>query len=603
MRVVIGGHDVVLDDNDLVGEGGEARVYGTGADVVKIFHAGAPPTLQALRTKKLQALSTLTLPQRVVGPSALALDAKGQIVGYRMRRVVDAVDLAKLARQAMKSVRDQNGVLALFRSLLATIQALHQQGVVVGDCNDGNVVVDAGGRGDAFVIDADSMQVAKLPCPVAHERFLDPRLYGVSLVDDAVFSVDSDLYALRVLLFQTLCCVHPYGGTHAKLPTLLRRAEARHSVLRDDVTLPKMALSPKTLPDALWADFQACFDKDVRTAFDAKLLQARFVTCSCGVEHAQRSCPACQIKVVVPAVQVHGAVAFERIARGLAVVASSCGGSLRFVVDDGACVKREDGSVVVEGALFREGVGVDVGFVGRRTWLAQGTELVCLEGGDVVDRTSTGLAFGAPAFACSPVGLFRLHGDAIVHHDSGVVVGRALQGRTWLFAADDGCVAVWRAGNVARFLWCRVGEAARDVALPAIEGRVVDVNVVVDGDRALVGVAVDVDGRRKHTLTLLDRHSGVVATVAGHPDDAGVLGSVRGKILSGKQVLSTSARGLLLVDEGFGERACFEDTKDLVDDSVDLLRGSGGDVYVVTDAAIHLLRRRAATSTSKRSAP
>ena len=196
------------------------------------------------------------------------------------------------------------------------------------------------------------------------------------------------------------------------------------------------------------------------------------------------------------------------------------------------------------------------------------------------------------------MGLFRLHGDAILHHDSGVVVGRALQGRTWLFATDDGCLAVWRAGNVARAMWCRPGEAARDVALPRIEGRVKDLAVVVDEDRAVVGVATEQNGKRQHALTLLDRHTGVVASVAGHPDDGGVLGSVRGKILSGKHLLSTSTRGLLLLDDNFAERACFEDTKALVDDSVDLLRGSGGDIYVVTDAAIHLLRRRAATAST-----
>ncbi len=130
-------------------------------------------------------------------------------------------------------------VMALFRSLHATVKALHARSVVVGDLNDGNVVVTTGADADAFVIDADSMQLGGLPCAVAHERFLDPRLYGTSLVDGPAFSVDNDRYAFRVLLFQSLLGVHPYGGTHPKLPTLLRRAEARHTILRDDVIVPR----------------------------------------------------------------------------------------------------------------------------------------------------------------------------------------------------------------------------------------------------------------------------------------------------------------------------------------------------------------------------
>ena len=615
MHVNLDGHPFALSDTDLIGEGGEARVYALPhsaagvACVVKVFHDGAPAHLVALREQKLRAFPT-DLPAAIVAPQTLALNDRGDVVGYRMRRVAAAIDIARLGKPQVRAVVDANRVLVIFRQMIEALRELHARAVIVGDLNDGNVVIADDGAGLPFFIDADSLQLGALPCPVAHERFLDPRLFGVNLVDKPCFSADSDHYALRVLLFQSLCCVHPYGGTHPTLPTMLRRAEARQSALRPDVVLPRVALRADALPDALRADLSRCFDDDARAPLDPRLLDVAFIRCACGLEHAQRSCPACRVTVVVPAVFVHSGVSFERVTRaGTILAAESTGAALRFLVDDGAQLVREDGDVVLVGRH----AGLGFGFAGRRTWIAssasdQHGELVCVEGGCVVDRTSTGTALGAPSWAASPSGLFRLHGDTIVHHDSGTVVGKALIGRTWLFPVDDGCVAVWRAGKIMRLLWCRPSHGPVDHALPGLSGRIVDTHVVSDGDRALLCMAVDDGGVRLHRLTLLSRSQGVLAHLQGRPDELPVLGNLRGKLLSGDKLLSTSTAGLLLLDAAsstngtaFPERARFPGTSALcvehgVDDSVDLLRGSGGDLFVVSDAAIHLLRRRAATS-------
>jgi hypothetical protein len=623
MRVILDGQPVELDDDALLGEGGEARVWALGAHAVKVFFPGAPASLRALRARKLQAFPA-GLPPGVIAPLALAHDDGGDVVGYRMARVRDAVELARLCRPGARAILDANGVLALFRRLLSTVTALHKAGVVVGDLNDGNVLVDDAGRGAPWLIDADSMQLGALPCPVAHERFLDPRLHGVDLLAAACFSPSSDAFALRVLVLQALCFVHPWGGVHDRLPTLLRRAEARHSVFRDDVRLPKVALPLSTLPEALADDLRATFDDDVRRPLSPALLDARYVRCGCGVEHARAACPACRVRVVVPAVVVHGGIAAERIVVAAAIVAAGIvRGRVATVVDDGHGLWARDGRPLLAtdatvgvdldgapGATGRAGAGVAAVAVDeQRTWLARVLDerhaaLVAVVDGVVVERTSTGLAFGAPAFAASPVGLFRLHGDAILHHGRGLVVGRALRGRTWLFPVDDGCLAVWRAGQVMRAQWCRPGGAPVDLALPALAGRVVDVAAVAgagDDGRALLTFAVDRDGRRIHRAVLVSRRRGVLACLDGAPDDHPLLGNVRGKVVQGDAVLSTSARGLALWglqgegnDARFVERTSFPATREFVDDSVDLLAGSGGDLWVVGHREVHLLRRRAA---------
>lgn len=290
------GRRVRLDDRDLLGVGGEGRVFRVGPHALKVFF-----TMTDARRKKLAAFPT-GLPEAVVGPVELCTDPRGNVIGYAMRVLERAIDIHRLGQRKWRDESAHlttNDVLATFRQLAAAVDALHARGIVVGDLNDGNVVLTPDGR--PWLIDADSMQFASFPCVVAHERFLDPRLYGVDLATTAALSRDSDFYALAVMLFTSLLFVHPFGGAHASYPTMLRRAEARHSVLRGDVKLPHSATRPDVLPDDALAWFTRVFDRDAREQLPAALLGARFTRCACGVEHARRVCPACTVAVTVPA--------------------------------------------------------------------------------------------------------------------------------------------------------------------------------------------------------------------------------------------------------------------------------------------------------------
>ena len=314
--VLVGKKRVRLDDKDLLGVGGEGRVFRSGDRAFKIFF-----TMTDARSKKLVAFPQ-GLPSRVVGPTDLCTDPKGAVVGYAMRALDGAVDIHRVGQRKWRDTTGMTAgeVLAVFRVLAATVDELHTRGVVVGDLNDGNVVLTARtakGPWEPFLIDADSMQFAGFPCTVAHERFLDPRLYGIDLHTGAL-SRESDLYALAVMLFTSLLLVHPYGGAHASYPTMLRRAEARHSILRGDVKLPNAALRLDVLPDDVLAWFTKIFDEDAREPLPRALLDARFTRCHCGVEHARRVCPACAVVVAVPVrppVRTHGRIRVTTMTR------------------------------------------------------------------------------------------------------------------------------------------------------------------------------------------------------------------------------------------------------------------------------------------------
>lgn len=346
--VLVGGKRLRLEDRDLLGVGGEGRVFRAGDRALKIFFA-----MTDLRKAKLAAFPS-GLPPRVIGPLDLCTDAKGNVIGYAMRVLEGAVDIHRVAQRTWRKTAAMGAadVLSVFRELASTVADLHASNVVVGDLNDGNVVVTAPQPGDTwqpYFIDADSMQFAGFPCTVAHERFLDPRLYGVDLERSRALSRESDFYALAVMLFASLLFVHPYGGAHASYPTMLRRAEARHSILRGDVKLPNAALRPDVLPDDVLAWFTTVFERDAREPLPRSILDTRFTRCHCGVEHARRVCPACAVAVAFPRslspVRTHGRIRVTTMthAEGARFIEPARGES-RLVSIDGDWLVREDGT-------------------------------------------------------------------------------------------------------------------------------------------------------------------------------------------------------------------------------------------------------------------
>lgn len=606
-RVVLHGASLDLDDGLLLGEGGEARVFRHPSDpstALKVFwqaprnattaERALAQRLRALRAEKLRSFPR-DLPAVVVAPQGTLVDERGQACGYAMRRVASALTVAALC--SSRRALDNTQICAAIKALAAALPTLHARGVVVGDLNDGNVLVDA--TGAPHLIDADSFQLGALPCPVAHERFLDPRLYGRAFADAPCFDEGSDWYALRVHLFALLTLVHPYGGVHLALPTLLRRAEAGHSVLRSDVKVPNCARPFEALPDELLHDLAACFDGGARTPLAPVLLDARWRRCSCGLEHARPSCPACRTRVAAPTIRTSKGVTVETIWTGAGTVLSARDhdGQLAYLVDDGARVLREDGTAVWTGA---RPPGLRFLIAGDATWVARpldegGAQLVKVRGGVELERTHAASAFGTPVAAAGRDGLFVAHGDVLTHHERGTRVGRVLLGRTLLFSSDSGGLGVYRVGQ-ALFAFRFDARGVRDVALPpnVAGGTLVDLAVSFGADgRMLLGLATDEGGRRRHALVLIDAQGRTVAHLAGAPDDAPALGTIRGFALAHGRVLAPTRAGAMMLDVDRGrlcEGTSFPDTREWIDETTELLPGPGGSLVVVHSQALVKIR-------------
>lgn len=310
----------------LIGQGGEAEVYDLGdGRVVKWWKpadhadfAGQPDAQAAAaarlleRPGKLRALPA-SLPREVVAPQGLALAGarSSQVVGFVMPKVQGTpLHAYGEPRWRRDHAVDGNDVVAALRALAAAITRLHAAGVVIGDCNDLNVLVD--GRA-VHLIDVDSYQYGGFACPMFSERFVDPRLCDGALVPARPHDPDSDWFAFAVMAFRTLFGVSPWGGV-SKRCAGAARVLRRISAYADDVTLPRAARPLAIVPDELHAAFRAIFERDQRGPFPRALLERlRMRRCSaCGDEHARDRCPTCRH---APApVAVHGRLHFQTIA-------------------------------------------------------------------------------------------------------------------------------------------------------------------------------------------------------------------------------------------------------------------------------------------------
>ncbi len=581
MDVLLGQKRVVLKDADLLGEGGEARVYRWRDLAVKLFHpVPAGDAVAALvRRQKLEKLARFPrgLPAAVVGPVELAYDKRQSVVGYAMPAIEGAEDFARLAQRKWREALVPNErVMALFRGLHGTVKALHGAGVVVGDLNDGNVLF----RDDAaFLIDADSMQFQGLPCAVGHERFLDPRLYGVDLAKAPRFDPGTDWYAFAVMLFSSLLYVHPFGGTHPTLPTLLRRAEARHSVLKPGVTLPRTAVAPTVLPDDALHWLSAVFEKDERAEPPASLLGLAWARCKCGVEHARAACPECHALGPLVTRQVLRAkgrctarVAFQTTGR---VLAAALQGGLRYVYEEDGVVRREDGSLVLPQP---PAPGVRFGLAGAATWVADPKgHLVKVQQGRVVERAQTQVRGTVPVLAVSASVAYRQEHEWLIEANTGARVGQVLEGQTWLWTGERLGLGFYRAGGFTSAFLLRAGKAGL-LRLPGVtwSGRVVEADAVFDARHALLSVTTELGGHESVHRWLFDD----AGRLLGRSDGAA---HGHAAVLGEKVVVGSDAGLVLLTPDSLAllERVRFEDTQPFVGAGDELLPQPDGSLYVV----------------------
>lgn len=489
------GKAVRLRASALLAQGGEAEVYDLGdGNVVKLFKQPGHPDFAAdaaaqqlvaqrldEHQRKLRAFPP-GLPAQVVAPERLAFADKHErtIVGYRMRKVTGEplhhLGEPRFRRDRALAAAD---VVAPLLALYDAVTALHRQGVIIGDFNDLNILVD-GDR--VHLIDADSYQFAGFCCAMFSERFLDPRLAQPgAMVPARPHDRDSDWFAFHVMLARTLLLVGPWGGVYqpkdpAARCTAAARPLRRISIFHPEVVWPRAAAPLAALPDELAAQLAAVFAGARAGAPARRLLDdLRFSTCGrCGLEHARASCPACAVAVAVAA----------RVAQ----VAPPAQGALRVT------------------PLDRAQLAARLAAGQRAVPRGHGTAPLTFDGDALVRRTALG-------------------------HER---IGGIVAGQTWAWAdpnGDFGC-GFYRAGGYTVGFVFHPGRGVLDdrLRLPPLRGELIAASAAIAAERAWIWISLAHRGRITTTAILLDRRGELLACfadleAAAHPFLLGVGGA------------------------------------------------------------------------------
>jgi DNA-binding helix-hairpin-helix protein with protein kinase domain len=265
---------------DEVGRGGEGSVYEVANDsslVAKIYHAAPLADEHLAKLRAITSAWTSELEKISAWPRTVLFDSvRRKPCGILMSKMVSARPLHELygttnRRRNFPDVGWHHLVLAA-RNVAAAFNTLHSAGIVVGDVNQGNLLVDR--QMCVRLIDCDSFQITRsgttYTCPVGSPHFTPPELQGQRL-RDVVRTVNHDRFGLAIVIFHLLFVGrHPYAGRYRGLGDLSIEkaiAESRFAFSRNRaatlVDPPPASLLLDDLPRRIGELFEAAFRQGV----------------------------------------------------------------------------------------------------------------------------------------------------------------------------------------------------------------------------------------------------------------------------------------------------------------------------------------------------
>ena len=309
---------------ELLGKGGEGSVFaveGQPSLAAKVYHQSPLPSD---RLEKLAAMISCR------SPALEAISAWPQTLLYQkspanpcgllMPRIHGSRPLHELYgtsnRRRHFPEAQWHHLLLAARNVAAAFETLHAAGVIVGDVNQGNLLVDR--QMCVRFIDCDSFQIAHLgkvfPCPVGTPHFTPPELQSKKL-RETTRTATHDRFGLAVLLFHLLFVGrHPFAGRFYGMGELHIEkaiAERRFAFSRERaatlVEPPPASLLLDDLPPTIAELFEQAFrgPDDQRPAarqwvHQLETLLRQRKTCSADATHVYftqlNECPWCRIE-------------------------------------------------------------------------------------------------------------------------------------------------------------------------------------------------------------------------------------------------------------------------------------------------------------------
>lgn len=260
-----------------LGRGGEGSVFELASNpnqVAKIYHQ--TPDLK--KQDKLRYMSTVandTLLTYAAWPQETLHSLRGgSVTGILMPKVTSKAPIHMLYSPAHRRQEYPraawNFLLYAARNTAAAFSTLHESGHIIGDVNQGNIMVGADSK--VMLIDCDSFQVSARGslhfCEVGVSHFTPPELQGLSSFNGVQRTANHDNFGLALVIFHLLFGGrHPYSGVPLRkdvgesLETdikAFRFSYARDAKVRG-VSPPPNSIPTSLIPNGMMAMFETAF--------------------------------------------------------------------------------------------------------------------------------------------------------------------------------------------------------------------------------------------------------------------------------------------------------------------------------------------------------
>jgi DNA-binding helix-hairpin-helix protein with protein kinase domain len=313
MKLLVTSEGTAVQLGRELGRGGEGAVYETPTlpkQVAKLYLA--PP--DAKKQAKLSFMADVAdseLLKYVAWPQeTLHAHRGGPVVGFLMPKISgrDAIHMiySPAHRRQNRPKLAWDFLLFVARNTAAAFETLHARGHVLGDVNQGNVLV--GNDSQVALIDSDSFQVQARGvlhmCEVGVSHFTPPELQGIPSFHGVTRTANHDNFGLAVLIFHLL-----FGGRHPYSGVPLRQGVAdaletdikafRYAYARDSqsrgIAPPPKSISASMLPDAVESMFHQAFTE--RGVSSARPTASQWVRSLDALRQSLRKCSASTVHV------------------------------------------------------------------------------------------------------------------------------------------------------------------------------------------------------------------------------------------------------------------------------------------------------------------
>jgi DNA-binding helix-hairpin-helix protein with protein kinase domain len=304
-----------------LGRGGEGAVYELKShrDLVLKEYNHPLSTEKIAKLQQMVAMRNASIEAYAAWPTDIVTNDRGAVSGFVMRKLNGYLPLHSvfnpMDRKKLFPDKGYNFLIHVARNLATAFHKLHEAGLVVGDVNEGNILVNSNGL--VAFIDCDSFQVRGANdyffCEVGVPRYTPPELLKKSSFHNVVRTTNTDSFSLAILIFQLLFLGrHPFAGRHKSTAdideeTAIKQKQFAYSLENTKKKLqpPKDSFAISNLADELVTLFHQAFEQDSRPApadwvkaLDSQL--ADMASCMWSPMHSYPSkigdCPWCRFR-------------------------------------------------------------------------------------------------------------------------------------------------------------------------------------------------------------------------------------------------------------------------------------------------------------------